>query len=111
MPTYEYECRECGMVLEVFQSITEKAKKKIPVECRQCDNQAPVRRLIGTGGAILFKGSGFYVTDYRSDSYKKAAQAESQKTVGGDGKAEGKNSSSGGGAAAGDGGSAKPTNG
>src|SRR3990170_3751563 len=111
MPTYEYECRECGKVFEVFHSIMEKAKKKIPVECRQCDNQAPVRRLIGTGGAILFKGSGFYVTDYRSDSYKKAAQAESQKTVGGDGKAEGKNSSSGGGAAAGDSESAKPTNG
>lgn len=71
MPTYDYECDNCGHKFELFQSITESAKKKCP-ECKQ----SKLRRLFGTGAAIVFKGSGFYQTDYRSDSYKKRAEAD-----------------------------------
>jgi len=80
MPTYEYECTRCGSVFEHFQSIKEKAKKKL--RCDKCDDTTPVRRLIGTGGAVLFKGSGFYQTDYRSESYTKAAKAEKESSDG-----------------------------
>ena len=71
MPTYDYRCAACGHELEVFQSITESPKRKCPA----CGKRKLERR-IGGGAALLFKGSGFYVTDYRSDSYKKAADAE-----------------------------------
>jgi putative FmdB family regulatory protein len=73
MPTYDYRCKACGHALEVFQSITEGPKRKCPA-CGK--NQ--LERQIGAGAAILFKGSGFYQTDYRSPSYEKAAKAESQ---------------------------------
>ena len=76
MPTYEYECTQCGRIFELFQSITAKAVKRMECECRDCDNLAPVIRLIGAGSGVLFKGSGFYQTDYRSEGYKKAAKAE-----------------------------------
>jgi len=72
MPTYDYECNTCDHRFEVFQQITAKPIKKCPV----CGKNT-AKRLIGTGGGIIFKGSGFYQTDYRSESYKKAAQAES----------------------------------
>lgn len=68
MPTYDYECKKCGHTWEAFQSITAEPLKKCP-ECKK----AGAKRVIGPGAAILFKGSGFYLTDYRSDSYKKAA--------------------------------------
>ena len=71
MPTYDYECDACGHKFELFQSITENAKKKCP-KCKK----SKLRRLFGTGAAIVFKGSGFYQTDYRSDSYKKRAEAD-----------------------------------
>ena len=71
MPTYDYVCDDCGHAFELFQSITESAKKKCP-KCRK----SKLRRLFGTGAAIVFKGSGFYQTDYRSDSYKKRAAAD-----------------------------------
>jgi len=71
MPTYEYECEKCGHRFEVFQSMTEEPKKRCP-KCR-----SKVRRLIGTGAGMIFKGSGFYVTDYRSDSYKQEKKKES----------------------------------
>ncbi len=71
MPTYDYECGSCEHSFELFQSITEPVKKK----CPRCGRRA-LRRLFGTGAAILFKGSGFYQTDYRSESYKKGAEAE-----------------------------------
>jgi len=71
MPTYDYECDACGHKFELFQSITENAKKKCP-SCKK----SKLRRLFGTGAAIVFKGSGFYQTDYRSDSYKKDASAD-----------------------------------
>jgi putative FmdB family regulatory protein len=71
MPTYEYVCRSCEHEFEVFQSMTEGPKRK----CPECGKNA-LERKIGTGAAVLFKGSGFYQTDYRSESYKKAAEAE-----------------------------------
>jgi putative FmdB family regulatory protein len=77
MPTYEYECTQCGDVFELFQSITDKPKRTIPTDCAECNHKAPVVRRIGCGAGIIFRGSGFYQTDYRSESYKKAAKAES----------------------------------
>ncbi len=76
MPTYEYQCTKCEQVFEEFQSITARPLRKLRVDCKQCSNKAPVKRLIGTGAALLFKGDGFYETDYRSESYKKAAKAD-----------------------------------
>ncbi len=73
MPTYDYECDACGHSFELFQAITEPVKRKCP-EC----HRRKLRRLFGAGAAIVFKGSGFYQTDYRSDSYKKKAKAESE---------------------------------
>jgi putative FmdB family regulatory protein len=74
MPTYEYKCDGCGHEFDLFQSITARVRRKCP-EC----GELTLRRLIGTGGAVIFKGSGFYQTDYRSASYKKAAEAEKKK--------------------------------
>ena len=68
MPTYDYLCEDCGHEFELFQSITDSVKRKCP-EC----SKLKLRRLFGTGAAVVFKGSGFYQTDYRSDSYKQAA--------------------------------------
>lgn len=73
MPTYEYVCEACKHQFEEFQSITADPLKKCP-ECKK----NKLKRLIGTGGALIFKGSGFYLTDYRSDSYKKAAKADKE---------------------------------
>ncbi len=70
MPTYDYQCDACGHAFELFQGINESVKKKCP-ECKKLK----LRRLFGTGAAIVFKGSGFYETDYRSESYKKGAAA------------------------------------
>lgn len=70
MPTYEYECDRCKYHFEEFQSITEEPLARCP-KCR-----GRVRRLISAGAGLLFKGSGFYITDYRSDGYRKAAKAE-----------------------------------
>jgi putative FmdB family regulatory protein len=72
MPTYEYECQRCKKTFEVFQSISEE-----PLSTCTCAKKGKVKRLLGTGAGFLFKGSGFYTTDYRSDSYKKAAKADS----------------------------------
>ena len=73
MPTYDYNCKKCDHVWEEFQSIKADPIKKCPA-CGK--NQA--QRLISGGGGILFKGGGFYETDYRSDSYKKAAKADKE---------------------------------
>lgn len=72
MPTYDYKCKKCDHVWEEFASIKAPPTKKCPA-CKK--NSA--ERQISAGAAILFKGSGFYLTDYRSDSYKKAAAADS----------------------------------
>lgn len=72
MPTYEYKCRACGHEFEEFQPISAKPVRK----CPQCGKLA-VNRLISTGGGIIFRGSGFYETDYRSESYKAEAKKES----------------------------------
>jgi putative FmdB family regulatory protein len=72
MPTYDYECDACGHRFELYQSISADPERKCP-ECKKLK----LRRLIGTGAAVVFKGSGFYQTDYRSDSYKKSAAADS----------------------------------
>jgi putative FmdB family regulatory protein len=72
MPTYDYVCDGCGHAFELFQSMSDPVKKT----CPKCSKKK-LRRLIGAGGAIVFKGSGFYKTDYRSESYKKGAAADS----------------------------------
>ena len=77
MPTYEYECEACGKGFELFQMITEAPKKKCPA----C-GKLKAKRLIGVGGALIFKGSGFYKTDYRSDEYKRKAKQESASASG-----------------------------
>ncbi len=83
MPTYDYECTECGVVFEMVQPITEAARKRLRKnDPKPCDCNAPVQRRIGTGGGIIFKGSGFYETDYRSESYKKAAKADKEAASG-----------------------------
>lgn len=71
MPTYDYRCTACKHEFEEFQSMTAKVLKK----CPKCGKNA-LERLIGTGAALVFKGSGFYQTDYRSDSYKKSAAGD-----------------------------------
>jgi len=71
MPTYEYECTGCGHTLEVFQSISEKPLRTCPA----CGKKR-LRRRIGAGAGIIFKGSGFYATDYRSREYKEKAKNE-----------------------------------
>ena len=72
MPNYDYECHTCGNRFEVFQSMKDAKLTDCPQEA--CDGQ--VKRLLGTGGGIIFKGSGFYETDYRSSSYKAGAKAD-----------------------------------
>lgn len=71
MPTYEYQCKACDHEFELFQPMSASPKRK----CPKCGRMT-LKRLIGTGSAVIFKGSGFYQTDYRSESYKKAAKAE-----------------------------------
>ena len=74
MPTYEYECETCGHQFEAVQSM----KDPHLTDCPQQGCKGPVRRKIGRGAGIIFKGSGFYQTDYRSDSYKAAAKKDSE---------------------------------
>ncbi len=73
MPTYDYECQSCDAAFELFQQITEEHQKVCP-EC----GEERLRRLIGAGGAVIFKGSGFYQTDYRSKEYKSKADADTK---------------------------------
>jgi putative FmdB family regulatory protein len=83
MPTYDYVCDACGHRFDAYQSIIAEVLKKCPA----CGKRS-LQRLIGTGGGIIFKGSGFHETDYRSESYKKGAAAEkSATTASGDSKA------------------------
>ena len=77
MPTYDYKCDACDHVWEEFQSIKAAPTKK----CPKCGKQK-AQRQIGGGAGLIFKGSGFYLTDYRSDSYKKAAEADQKASSG-----------------------------
>lgn len=79
MPTYEYSCSKCGQNFDAFQSMRDEAFKTCPKElCRQTKwGKGKVKRLLGTGAGLIFKGSGFYITDYRSNSYKEGAKKES----------------------------------
>src|SRR5947207_14056008 len=78
MPTYEYVCEKCGQQFEKFQSIAAKALTTCPeTECAQKGwGKGKVKRVISGGAGLLFKGSGFYITDYRSDKYKEAAKKD-----------------------------------
>ena len=85
MPTYDYECKACGHAFQLFQTMTAKVKRKCP-EC----GKRTLERLIGPGAGFLFKGDGFYITDYRSKSYEEGKKAASEKPAeSSGGKAEG----------------------
>jgi putative FmdB family regulatory protein len=73
MPTYDYRCNNCGHEFELFQQMSDPVKRK----CSECET-LKLKRLVGTGAGVMFKGSGFYETDYRSDSYRKGAKAEKE---------------------------------
>lgn len=88
MPTYDYICDACKHEWEAFQSITSKPTRKCP-EC----GKLKAKRRIGPGAGFIFKGSGFYQTDYRSDSYKKAADADSKSQTASESKGESKGES------------------
>jgi putative FmdB family regulatory protein len=79
MPTYEYACAKCGHEFEIFQSMKDKPLTVCPKE--KCKlkrwGKGRVKKLLGTGAGLIFKGSGFYITDYRSEKYKEAAKKES----------------------------------
>ncbi len=90
MPTYDYECKACHHRWELFQSIKAEPEKKCPA----CGKRQ-AQRVIGPGAGIIFKGSGFYQTDYRSSAYKKAAEADKKASEGSSGKSESKSESKG----------------
>jgi|ERR1051326_6984295 putative FmdB family regulatory protein len=79
MPTYEYVCEKCGHQFEKFQSIKDKSLATCPEELCGLKKwgKGKVKKLISAGAGLIFKGSGFYITDYRSDKYKEAAKKES----------------------------------
>jgi putative FmdB family regulatory protein len=79
MPTYEYACQKCGQNFDAYQSMRDEPFKVCPKElCRQTRwGKGKVRRLLGTGAGLIFKGSGFYITDYRSNSYMEGAKKDS----------------------------------
>jgi putative FmdB family regulatory protein len=109
MPTYEYRCEKCQGTFELFQSMKDAALEVCPREqCRlETWGKGKVKRLLGTGAGLIFKGSGFYITDYRSSNYKEAAKKESGTKEGGS-KESGSKESSG---AKTDAGSKKPAGG
>lgn len=83
MPTYAYECEACGHSFEKFQSMSANSLRKCP-EC----GERKLQRLIGPGAGVIFKGSGFYETDYRSDSYKSAAKKDTESSSSSDKKSD-----------------------
>src|SRR3977135_227748 len=84
MPTYEYQCEKCGKSFEAFQSMRDEPFRECPKAlCREKKwGHGRVKRLLGTGAGLIFKGSGFYTTDYRSPSYKEAAKKEAPAAAG-----------------------------
>ena len=95
MPTYEYVCSKCGHEFEKVQSIADDALTVCPKElcARKKWGKGKVKRVIGAGAGLIFKGSGFYITDYRSENYKAGAKKESAPA--GESKAGGESKSSG----------------
>ncbi len=83
MPTYDYVCRKCHKEMEIFQSMLDKPLTK----CPECGKNG-LQRQIGAGAGIIFKGSGFYCTDYRSDSYQKAAKKDKSAASSSNGKSD-----------------------
>jgi putative FmdB family regulatory protein len=79
MPTYEYECAKCKKTFDLFQSMKDDALKTCPETHCQMKRwgKGPVKRLLGAGAGLIFKGSGFYITDYRSEGYKQSAKKDS----------------------------------
>ena len=89
MPNYDYQCQTCGHTFEVFQSMNDAKLTDCPLD--ECDGR--VKRLLGTGAGIVFKGSGFYQTDYRSESYKSGAAKDKPTSSGGSEKSSSSKSS------------------
>jgi putative FmdB family regulatory protein len=83
MPTYEYSCDKCGGTFEIVQSMRDAPLTECPKgRCQQKKwGHGKVKRLIGTGAGLIFKGSGFYITDYRSDSYREGAKKDAPATA------------------------------
>lgn len=77
MPTYEYACAKCGHEFEQFQSMADKPLTSCPECTRKKKGRGAVKRKMSGGAGLIFKGSGFYITDYRSEGYKQAAKKES----------------------------------
>jgi putative FmdB family regulatory protein len=98
MPTYEYRCEKCQETFELFQSMKDVALEVCPKEqCRlETWGHGKVKRLLGTGAGLIFKGSGFYITDYRSPSYRESAKKESGAKEGGTRESGGAKSDAGG---------------
>ena len=96
MPTYDYSCQKCGQNFEAFQSMRDEAFRECPKGlCRLPKwGHGKVKRLLGTGAGIIFKGSGFYTTDYRSKAYQEAAKKESPAAASSEKSSSGKEKSS-----------------
>jgi putative FmdB family regulatory protein len=117
MPTYEYRCEKCQGTFELFQSMKDAALGVCPEDkcCLDTWGHGKVKRLLGTGAGLIFKGSGFYTTDYRSSNYREAAKKESGTKEGGAKEGGGAKTDpgaakSGGGTASSGGGPASPSN-
>jgi putative FmdB family regulatory protein len=95
MPTYEYSCEKCGKNFDAFQSMRDNAFTECPEDkCQVAPwGHGKVKRLLGTGAGLIFKGSGFYITDYRSNSYKEGAKKDAPPSATGDKAAGAKESS------------------
>jgi putative FmdB family regulatory protein len=112
MPTYEYRCEKCQGTFELFQSMKDAALEVCPKEqCRlEQWGHGKVKRLLGTGAGLIFKGSGFYITDYRSSNYREAAKKESGSKEGAKESGAAKADSSGSGTSSSSGGGTTPSN-
>lgn len=90
MPTYEYVCEKCKDTFDAFQSMKDDAFTVCPKDkcLKKRWGKGKVQRAIGAGAGLLFKGDGFYITDYRSDGYQKAAKADKPSSSGGEGKSK-----------------------
>ncbi|MFL6541003.1 MAG: FmdB family zinc ribbon protein [Chthoniobacterales bacterium] len=97
MPTYEYHCEKCGKNFDSFQSMRDQPFSECPKENCQLPEwgHGKVKRLLGTGAGLIFKGSGFYITDYRSNSYKEAAKKDAPASTSSGGEKSSKESSAG----------------